>query len=66
MPKMKSNSGAKKRFRLTGTGRVRRAAAYRRHILTHKSTKQKRQLRSGKLVDGAQEKQVKRLLPYEN
>ncbi len=65
MPKMKSNSGAKKRFRLTGTGKVRRASAGKRHILTKKSPKRKRNLRSTKIVDRAQEAQVKRMLPYE-
>jgi len=65
MPKMKSNSGAKKRFRLTGTGKVRRASANKRHILTKKSPSRKRNLRKNKIVDRAQEAQVKRMLPYE-
>ena len=65
MPKMKSNSGAKKRFRLTGTGKVRRASANKRHILTKKGPKRKRNLRQNKIVDRAQEAQVKRMLPYE-
>ena len=64
MPKMKSNSGAKKRFKLTGTGRVKRNKAYRRHILTKKTTKQKRGLRGGALVDKTQEHQIKAMLPY--
>jgi large subunit ribosomal protein L35 len=64
MPKMKSNSGAKKRFKLTGTGRVKRNKAYRRHILTKKTTKQKRRLRGGALVDKTQEHQIKAMLPY--
>jgi large subunit ribosomal protein L35 len=64
MPKMKSNSGAKKRFKLTGTGRVKRNKAYRRHILTKKTTTQKRNLRGGALVDKTQEHQIKAMLPY--
>jgi large subunit ribosomal protein L35 len=64
MPKMKSNSGAKKRFKLTGTGRVKRNKAYRRHILTKKTTTQKRRLRKKALVDKTQEHQIKAMLPY--
>ncbi len=64
MPKMKSNSGAKKRFKLTGTGRVKRNKAYRRHILTKKTSTQKRRLRSKALVDKTQEHQIKAMLPY--
>ena len=64
MPKMKSNSGAKKRFKLTGTGRVKRNKAYRRHILTKKSPTQKRRLRAKALVDPTQEHQIKAMLPY--
>ena len=64
MPKMKSNSGAKKRFKLTGTGRVKRNKAYRRHILTKKSSTQKRRLRDKALVDSTQEHQIKAMLPY--
>ena len=64
MPKMKSNSGAKKRFSLTGTGRVKRNKAYRRHILTKKTTTQKRNLRGTALVDKTQEHQIKAMLPY--
>jgi large subunit ribosomal protein L35 len=64
MPKMKSNSGAKKRFKLTGTGKVRRAKANKRHILTKKSTKRKRNLRHSTLVHESQEHQIKLMLPY--
>jgi len=64
MPKMKSNSGAKKRFSFTGTGRVKRNKAYRRHILTKKSPTQKRRLRGSTLVDKTQEHQIKAMLPY--
>ena len=62
MPKMKSNSGAKKRFRLTGTGRVKRKKAYASHILTKKSPKRKRDLRGTCLVDSVDEKRMKRLI----
>ncbi len=64
MPKQKSNRGAAKRFKLTGTGKVKRKKAYLRHILTTKSTKTKRNLRHACLIDKADEKRVKRLLPY--
>ena len=62
MPKMKSNSGAKKRFALTGTGRVKRQRAFASHILTKKSPKRKRHLREATLVDGADESRVKRMI----
>jgi large subunit ribosomal protein L35 len=65
MPKMKSNSGAKKRFRATGTGKFRRASMGRRHLLTHKSRNRKRRLRNPALVDKTQHKQVQAMLPYE-
>ena len=62
MPKMKSNSGAKKRFKLTASGRVKRKRAYASHILTKKSPKRKRHLRESTLVDPADEKRMKRLI----
>jgi len=62
MPKMKTNSGAKKRFALTGTGKIKRKHAYKRHILTKKSTVQKRRLSHGALVDTTNEALIKRLL----
>jgi len=62
MPKMKSNSGAKKRFTLTGTGKVKRKHAFHSHILTKKTTKQKRNLTYSGLVSPADEANVKRLL----
>jgi large subunit ribosomal protein L35 len=64
MPKMKSNSGAKKRFKITGTGKIKRNKAYRRHILTKKSPKQKAGLRGGAMVDKTQEHQIRAMLPY--
>jgi large subunit ribosomal protein L35 len=65
MPKMKSNSGAKKRFRVTATGKFRRSSSGKRHLLTHKTTNRKRHLRMPGLVDKTQQKQVQAMLPYE-
>ena len=62
MPKMKTKSGAKKRFTLTGTGKVKRKHAFKSHILTKKTTKQKRNLTYAGLVSPADEANVKRLL----
>jgi large subunit ribosomal protein L35 len=64
MPKMKSNRGAAKRFKITGSGKVKRARGYRRHLLTSKTRKNKRQLRGGAIVDDSNERAIKRLLPY--
>ncbi|MDE6753986.1 MAG: 50S ribosomal protein L35 [Muribaculaceae bacterium] len=62
MPKVKTNAAAKKRFALTGTGKIKRKHAYHSHILTKKSKKRKRNLDHTTLVDGANEKQVRELL----
>ena len=62
MPKMKTNSGAKKMFTLTGTGKIRRQHAFKSHILTKKSTKQKRNLTHIGLVDKADVGNVKKML----
>lgn len=62
MPKMKGKSGAKKRFKLTGTGKLKREKAYRSHILTKKTTKRKRNLRKATLVNKADEKRMKTLI----
>jgi large subunit ribosomal protein L35 len=62
MPKSKTRSSAKKRFKLTGSGKIKRAAAYRSHILTSKSTKRKRKLRMGHLVAKQDEHAVRRML----
>lgn len=62
--KLKTNRAAAKRFKVTGTGKLKRSKAYRRHILTKKSTKTKRNLRKAGLVDCTNEKQMKRILPY--
>lgn len=62
MPKMKTRSGAKKRFSLTATGKVKRSAAYRSHILTSKSRKRKRKLRKGHVVSKQDQPAVKMLI----
>jgi ribosomal protein L35 len=62
MPKMKTNSGAKKRFELTGSGRIKRKHAYKSHILTKKTIKQKRNLTYSALVSTSDEKRIKGLL----
>ena len=62
MPKIKTNSGAKKRFTLTGTGKIKRKHAFHSHILTKKTKKQKRNLCHSALVDTTNVSQVKELL----
>ena len=62
MPKMKTNSGAKKRFALTGTGKIKRKHAFKSHILTKKTKKQKRNLTHIGLVDKVDVNNVKQLL----
>ncbi len=64
MPKIKTNRGAAKRFRKTGTGKIRRNKAFSSHILTKKTTKRKRNLRQGALVHKADHANVSRLIPY--
>mgnify|MGYP004638644579 CR=1 FL=1 len=64
MPKIKTHSGAKKRFSLTKSGKVKRAHAYKSHILNKKSTKRKRNLRKSAMADVTNVAQVKRLIPY--
>ena len=64
MPKLKTHSGAKKRFNLTKTGKVKRAKAFKSHILSKKSTKRKRNLRKTAVADVTNQKQCKRLVPY--
>ncbi len=59
MPKMKTKSGAKKRFKLTGTGKIKRKHAFKSHILTKKSTKRKRNLTYFTTVDKTDEKNIK-------
>jgi large subunit ribosomal protein L35 len=64
MPKMKTHRGAAKRFKLTKTGKVKRAKAYKGHILTKKSAKRKRNLRKTGLLSNADAKNMKKVLPY--
>lgn len=64
MPKMKTNRGAAKRFRRTGSGGFKCAQSHRRHILTKKTTKRKRKLRSMTMIDKADVAAVQQLLPY--
>lgn len=64
MPKQKTSRGAAKRFKLTGTGKLKRRKAYLRHILTTKTRKQKRNLRQAVVVDKTNAKAIQRLLPY--
>ena len=62
MPKIKTNSSAKKRFTITGTGKIKRKKAFKRHILTKKETKQKRNLGYDAIVNKADENNVKHML----
>jgi large subunit ribosomal protein L35 len=64
MPKIKTNRSAAKRFKVTGSGKIKRRRRNLRHILTKKDAKRKRRLGKPELVDGANEKAVKRMLPY--
>mgnify|MGYP004472405083 FL=1 len=64
MPKLKTHSGAKKRFSLTKNGKVKRAHAFKSHILTKKSTKRKRGLRKGAYADKTNVAAIKLLVPY--
>ena len=62
--KMKTNRSAAKRFKVTGTGKLIRNKAYKRHILTKKSTKRKRNLRKAAMTDETNVKNMKKVLPY--
>lgn len=64
MPKIKTHRGAAKRFKKTGTGKIKRNKAYRRHILTKKSPKTKRSLRKAAVASDSNAKVIKKLLPY--
>ena len=64
MPKMKTNRGAAKRLKVTGTGKVAYSKSHASHILTKKTTKRKRSLRKSKTIDKTNEAMVKRLIPY--
>ena len=64
MPKLKTKSGAKKRFKITGSGKIKRKHAYKRHILTKKETKQKRRLGHSAIVKKVDVANVRPMLPY--
>ena len=64
MPKIKTRRGAAKRFKMTGSGKIRRRRAYLRHILSTKTRKQKRNLRQSTLVAESDAKAIKKLVPY--
>lgn len=64
MPKVKTHSGAKKRFKQTATGKFKYQSVYRRHLLTNRSTKRKRHLRANNYVCAAQQHQIAAMLPY--
>ena len=64
MPKIKTNRAAAKRFKVTGTEKLKRNKAYKSHILTKKSTKRKRNLRQATITDATNVKNMKKVLPY--
>jgi large subunit ribosomal protein L35 len=64
MPKMKTHSGSKKRFKITGTGKVKRTQAFKKHILTKKTAKRKRNLRKLVIASPANEANIKKMIPY--
>jgi len=64
MPKLKTNRGAAKRFKVTGSGKVKRYKAYASHLLSAKTTKRKRNLRKSVLVNARDARNIKRLIPY--
>ena len=64
MPKLKTHTGAKKRFKMTKKGKIKRAQAFRRHILNKKSTKRKRGLRQGTYADKTNAATIKKMIPY--
>jgi large subunit ribosomal protein L35 len=64
MPKQKTHSASKKRFKVTGTGKVLRSQAFKRHILTKKSTKRKRNLRRSVIASPVNQHNIRQLIPY--
>lgn len=64
MPKIKTNRAAAKRFKVTGSGKIKRAKGYKRHILSSKSKKRKRNLRKGTLVAAVESRNVRQMIPY--
>lgn len=65
MPKVKTKSGAKKRFKVTGSGKIKRKKAFKNHILTKKETKQKRRLGIKATVKKSDENNIRLMLPYQ-
>ena len=64
MPKQKTHSSSKKRYKVTGTGKIMRAQAFKKHILTKKSTKRKRNLRKSVVVADCNQHNIRQLIPY--
>ncbi|WP_106496952.1 50S ribosomal protein L35 [Lentibacillus sp. Marseille-P4043] len=64
MPKMKTHKGSQKRFKRTGSGKLKRSHAYTSHMFAHKSQKQKRKLRKSALVSSSDYKRIEQMLPY--
>ena len=64
MPKIKTNSSAAKRFKVTGSGKIKRNKAYKRHILSSKNKKRKRNLRHATIVAAVEQKNIRKLIPY--
>lgn len=64
MPKIKTNRGAAKRFKVTAKGKVKKNNANKSHLLTHKNRKRKRRLRTASLIDSTNVKSIKKLIPY--
>jgi large subunit ribosomal protein L35 len=64
VPKIKTNSSAAKRFRVTGSGKIKRNKGFKRHILTSKSKKRKRNLRRATTVAAVEQKKIRKLIPY--
>lgn len=64
MPKIKTNSSAAKRFKVTASGKIKRNKAFKRHILSSKNKKRKRNLRHATMVAAAEQKNIRKLIPY--
>lgn len=64
MPKMKTHRGSAKRFKKTGTGKIRRSSAYRSHLMSNKSQKQKRKARKGGYVSSGDQKRIEQMITY--
>jgi large subunit ribosomal protein L35 len=64
VPKIKTNRAAAKRFRVTASGKIKRNKGFKRHLLSSKGKKRKRQLRSGTMVSAAEQRNIRELIPY--